>query len=245
MRSWSRLGLLFLVLGACEKPPVVDPAEVAYRHAMDLFAKASADTQDLTYRNPRFDEVLAALALVPQGDELRTKADRLAEQIRQARAEADRADGESNSKLDEALAAPSFNPQPRDAPFPMPTKPGAAKGVAPAQPMPVSPGYSGTPYPSGGQHPPPSSKVPSFYKQYLSANNRPGTAPPGVAGPSGEESAALGPPKPGANVTTTDTAAAPPAEAAPVGTPTLGPPPGPPPVFGLPGPAGRAIMGGH
>jgi len=248
-----RTALLLLILVACGKPPIVDPAEEAYRHAMELFSKASAETHDLTYRDPRFDDVLAALALVPQGDELRGKADALVQRIKLARAEADRADGESNNAISQALAAPEFNPQPRDAPFPVPTKSSVVKSTAvargPSELDNMGAGMGAGSYPGASPPVQKNSKLPSFYRQagYLGAGKGSGLGPPALGPPNPQQSAALGPPQPAAQTADTAVAQEPPTQApdAPPSAPPPGPPPGPPPVFGLPGPAGRAILGGH
>ncbi len=246
MRRRSSLGLLLLALCACDKPPIVDPAEVAYRHAMDLFAKACTDTHDLTYRDPRFDAVLEALALVPQGDELRAKADALVQQIKTARAEADRADAESNSQISQALEPPTFSPQERDAPFPVMGKAGApAAGAGAARQVSSNFGYAGSASPpSAAARRAADSKLPEWYRRagYLGYGKRP--AAPGATGPTGQAAPPTGPPPPAAEAANTASGPAPNANLAPSSaTPVV--PQGPPPVFGLPGPAGRAIMGGH
>jgi hypothetical protein len=245
MARWSRLGVaavaLGVALGACDKPLPPDPAEAAYHQAIELFAKASADTGDLTYRNPRFDEVLAALAEVPHGDELRAKADALAQQILTARAEANRADGESADAVAQALAAPEFSPQARDVPFPLPGgvgKPGAK--AAGSQTASDNVGYGGGGYsPSASRKS--SASLPDWYRQagYLGLGKH-----PRAAAPTGQAAAATGPPPPADPAANTPAGPAQSSNTAP-STATPAVPQGPPPIFGLPGPAGRAVMGGR
>jgi hypothetical protein len=246
---WCALGVsgvLIVAEGACRKPVAVDPADALYHRAIELFAKASADTHDLTYRDPRFDEVLTALGEVPPGSELRGKADALAEQIRQARAEAERADLDSKKALSDALASPEFSPRPRDAALPVGMGKGGTRS-ADGRDLPIRPGfgYTGRSSPASAVPTAGESRLPAWYKQagYMGLGKRViGLA---ATGSTGGAAAVTGPPPapPAADATAaTAPAAAPPslapAEAAP-------PPAGPPPIFGLPGPAGRAVMGGR
>jgi hypothetical protein len=219
-----------VALAACDKPPIDDPAEVAYRRAMELFAGASAASHDLTYRDPRFDAVLAALAEVPRSDPLGIKAYELGQKIERARADADRADHESNAAVSQALAPVPFNALPRDVPLPASAKPVAGAATTDRGPSELQ-NLGGV----GLSNPIAERKLPDWYRRagYFGAGKRPGApTPPG-------EADRLGPPPP-----PDEMADSPPPTPPPAADPTPSPPPpppGPPPVFGLPGPAGRAL----
>ena len=218
------LAVLGLAAAACRKPPPPDPAEAAYRHAVELFAKASADTHDLTYRDSRFDAVLDALAEVPSGDELRPKAEALAQQILVARRQAAAADQASDEQVARALSDPSFVARPRDAPFPA-----AAPGAGATSGAAGAPAWRGTSWtgstPSGGQ------QLPDWYRQAGYLGLRPRAAP----------AAAAVAPAPGPRIAVPPVIA--PSRPPPPGSVQPAAPPPAPAVFGLPGPAGRALMG--
>ncbi|HUB07297.1 MAG TPA: hypothetical protein VMB50_09855 [Myxococcales bacterium] len=232
MSRQGALGFLVaLVLVGCRKPPPEDPAEAAYRHAVELFAKASAETHDLTYRDPRFDAVLEALAQVPAGDELRPKADALALQIRQGRDEGEQLDAEGNKNVAAALAEPDFVPLPKDAPMPVPGSATRSNDSQPAEsPAPDWPWTSAGAKSNGrpaGYNP-----LPDYYKRA------------GYLGYGQHAASADGTPPPPPPVQQEEPA--PPAPKAPVVVPAQAPPPetqGPPPVYGLPGPASHALLG--
>jgi hypothetical protein len=103
--------LVLLLWTSCRRTTPEDPAERAYRAAVQLFAQSSAASQDLTYRDARFDAVLVALEAVPAGSELRAQADGLAKRIRSARSEADAAEAKSREEVERALAQPPFGPR--------------------------------------------------------------------------------------------------------------------------------------
>ncbi len=216
-RAAATLLALGLSSVACRKPPPPDPAEVAYRRAVEMFARFAAQTHDLTYRDPRFDNVLAALALVPAGDPLRAKADALAREILAARRQATDEDAKSAGVVAKALAPAPFVPAPHDAPFPTP--PAAPAGATGA----------GAPQWSGGGWEGASSEatpLPDWYRKagYLGLGRRP--------------------PSPASSVPPPVVAASPPAAPAPAQRPSAAPPPRPQPaIYGLPGPAGRALGG--
>jgi hypothetical protein len=240
LRWWLAASLALTVV-ACRKPVVEDPAEVAYHHAIELFAKASAESHDLSYRDPRFDAVLTALGEVPQGTSFRAKADQLVQQIVLARAEADRIDHDSNNAISQALAPVQFNPLERSVPLPSHGKPAAGPQPSTAPTAPEATGYAGT---AAVPRAPGERKLPDWYRQagYLGLGKRPGTVPGAAPTPTGVAAA------PAAE--TPEVAAAPPATESPAApaSPSAAPnpsspPTGPPQVFGLPGPAGRAVMG--
>ncbi len=233
-RGWTLVAAA-LAIGGCRKPPPPDLAEAAYRHAVELFAKASADTHDLTYRDPRFDGVLAALAEVPAGDELRPKADALGQQILDARRRADALDREGEQKVAEALAEPAFVPLPVDAPMPAPGGarrggPGATGATGPAT---LSSGWTPSSSPGAAQRGG-DTELPFYYRLagYLGYHRSAGGAPvQSSAAP------AAAPPPPPAEAKAPSPAPSP--RAAPSSAPAQQ---GPPAVYGLPGPAGRALI---
>jgi hypothetical protein len=114
---------LALALVACTRR-TEDPAEAAYGKAVAQFAALSAETKDLTYRDPRFDQVLEALDAVPSGSEAADRARALGQRIRLARTAADQDDNRRQQELQEATAAPVFVPGPAEPVAPvMPKRP--------------------------------------------------------------------------------------------------------------------------
>ena len=112
-RAAACLALLASV-GACRRPrPLEDPGEASYHQAVLLFAKLSGETQDLSYRDPRFDQVLTLLGGVALESELRPKADALGVRIRSARAEAEARDRASEESRLRAEAGPGFQAETR------------------------------------------------------------------------------------------------------------------------------------
>jgi regulator of sigma E protease len=213
--------LLLSVWGAACRKPQVNPDEAAYGKAVARFAQVSAQTQDLTYRAPGFDEVLAELDSVPRTSEAGTRAAALAQSIRQARLAGAQQDEKSTQLLKQATAAPSFTPEQR-----LPDE-------APAQASPAG----GQPPPSMGGSPLTASSVPqgatalpAWYGQrgYLGAQ----PTPPAAAPPTGEDSP---PGSPDAVAGTPD------ASSAPGKSQQTSTDAGPWRVFGVPGPAGRAL----
>jgi hypothetical protein len=229
-RRWEAAAVLAAALVGCRKPPPDDPAEAAYRHAVELFAKVSGETHDLSYRDPRFDEVLAALAAVPADADLRPKADALTRQILVARSEAEVLDQEGNEKVATALAQPEFVPLPKDAPMPSKGRPGGTGATPPPPAVPTwswaAPVGPGTPGLGNRQ-------LPAYYQRHFD-NAPPGAAPPAVVAPPAAD--APGPETPAPPV--------PPGPQVRAGTPsTTQDSQSPPPVYGLPGPAARALRG--
>ncbi|MHB8418610.1 MAG: hypothetical protein ACYDCL_11070 [Myxococcales bacterium] len=225
MRRWVHWAAAAAALAACRKAPPADPAEAAYRRAVDLFAKASAETHDLSYRDPQFDAVLEALAEVPAGDELRPKADALAGQIREARHEAELLDREGDERVAAALSEPNFVPLPQDAPMPAAKAAGPSGAERPAAagggvwwPTPERPGQIGK------------DGLPAYYRMagYFGYGKQ--KASPASEAPAKPETGATPPP---AAAAPTVRSASPPPEA----------PQGPPSIYGLPGPANRALIG--
>jgi len=233
-RAFAAWGLTALAVVACRRPlPPEDPGARPYHDAVVLFAKLSDDTQDLSYRDPRFDDVIALCGEVPGASELRSKADALAGRIRQARADADRLDQESARLKAQAEATPDFLPEPRAVwPVGIATPPGASNAPSAAGSTADLGSFGGSapgavPRPFDPSKPRP---LPDWYRQKgyfgLSANGASanGTDAP-TAAPADAPAAASAP------------AASPRAKAQP--KPPA--PVGPPPVFGLPGPAGRVL----
>jgi hypothetical protein len=221
----ASLALAMVLATACRRPPPEDPAEQVYRGAVQLFAQASAASHDLTYRDPRFDAVLAELAKVPENSEFRPEADALTTRIRTAREQAAAADEESRKAIDRALAQPAFESQGR-----LDATQGSTVTPRVAPPRTASP--AGTmPPPDPG--PSQSNAARALQRSLAAGAQEPADAPAAYA--------------PGADDSAPDeTAAAPPV------APNRGsrpPPPAPPPppptppgqVYGLPGPAGRAM----
>jgi hypothetical protein len=207
-----------LLVTACHRAPVEDPAEQVYRGAVQLFAQASAASHDLTYRDPRFDPVLTALAQIPEGSEFRSEADALATRIRTARERANAADAESQKAIDRALAQPTFESQGK-----VETTQGSVVTPKMARPSAAVP----PPEPMGPNLALPSAAAARAQRRSLAAGAQ-----------EGDDETAQEPPEP----STQDE----PAPAPRTATRTPPPPPSPPPtppgqVFGLPGPAGRAM----
>jgi hypothetical protein len=207
---------------ACHKP-VEDPSEAAYGQAVARFAQLSAQTQDLTYRDPRFDEVLADLARIPADSEAGMRAAALVQHIRQGRTVATQADQKTAQALQQAIAAPGFVPERRAwaAPLAAPPNPTVDRPpVLQGAPLTAS---AGLPQP-GAPAP-----LPDWYRQRGFLTDQP-VAP------------SLPPPPPPGEEPVDVVAGAPDASAS---TSTPSPAPsndgGRPHIFGLPGPAGRAL----
>ena len=212
------LALIALSAAACRKPSPIDPAEEAFHRAVTRFAETSTLTKDLTYRDPRFDRVLEALDQIPADTEPKARALALAERIRGARALASSQERSSELLQAQAEAPPAFEPQLRlpSSPAPKPT------AQAEAQPTPADLGYA-EPVSGGPIAKAPVKRLPSWYAGYF------GT---------GEQ---------------TEDAGATDIEASDAGAPLAQPTrkesgknlesAGPPPVFGVPGPAGGALQG--
>lgn len=208
------------LVGGCNKP-TQDPAEAAYGRAVAQFAALSAETKDLTYRDARFDQVLEALDQVPTGSEASDRARSLAQRMRLARAAADQADRRSQQELKEATASPVFVPGARAAaPEPVPLT-AEAKSAAGTQVRTAALSAPGVPAAQGP------SALPEWYRQS-------GYAPPAPAeqqaAPSTEQqdvdqAQAAGKP---------DASARPPAPAGSTSDAGWR-------VYGLPGPAGKAM----
>lgn len=224
------LALLALSAAACRKPAPIDPAEAAFHQAITRFAETSALTKDLTYRDPRFDPILDALDHIPAESEPKASALALAERIRGARALASSQERSSELLQAQAEAPPAFEPQLRLPSSPAPKQ----KAQAEAQATPSDPGYEpGSEPVSGGPIGKPSVKrLPSWYAGYFggSAGTGAGATEDGGA----TEAAATvvsGRPSPPASQPARKEAGKS-SESA-----------GPPPVFGVPGPAGSALLG--
>jgi len=220
----TSLALAIALATACHRPPPEDPAEQLYRGAVQLFAQASAASHDLTYRDPRFDAVLAELAKVPEGSEFRPEADALAKRIRTAREEAAAADEESRKAIDRALAQPAFESQGKFEATQGSTVTPRAAPPRTAPPPPTMP----PPDPGPSQ----SNAARALQRSLAAGAQEPADAPAAFA--------------PGADDSAPDETAAPsaaPHRRAPPPPPTPPPPPPTPPgqIFGLPGPAGRAM----
>jgi hypothetical protein len=230
-RSTMLAATVALALVACTKH-TEDPAEAAYGKAVAQFAALSAETKDLTYRDPRFDQVLEALDAVPSGSEASDRARALGQRIRLARAAADQDDKRSQQELQEATAAPVFVPEPSEAVAPvMPKRPGTEP-----EPMPHAAGSVALAVaPTAAQ----TGITPSLPDWYQQAGY--GTPPPAPAPAPGEDSAPSDQPS-----DQTDVAQ----------SPSGGNPDGSTKhhasssddagwrIYGLPGPAGKAL-GGH
>jgi hypothetical protein len=188
-----------------------------------MFAQASGASQDLSYRDPRFDAVLSALAEVPMGSEFRSQAEALANRIRQARARANASDAESKEAIDRALAQPAFESQGKMTG----TFPSAQPPRPPGAPVPASPptSFSG-PRADSSQNAAAAARA--LQRSLPAEDQEPPEEEVGSnAASASEESDEPGKPPP-------------PATAAPAKPPS--PPPTPPgQIFGLPGPAGKAM----
>jgi hypothetical protein len=220
----SLIGCTCVVVGACNKA-TPDPAEAAYGRAVTQFAALSAETKDLNYRDPRFDQVLVALDQVPAGSEASDRARALAQRIRLARMTAEQADQRSQQELREATAAPVFVPGPKtEAPGPPSLKtpvqsPPAGWVQAPTLAAAASP-----------QDPSGSAVVPEWYRR---AGYLPSPAAPAAPAPAASDEPDM-------------------AQGQSQGKPdasTRPPPPGDSTsdagwrIYGLPGPAGKALGG--
>jgi hypothetical protein len=223
-------------LGCSRAPLPEDPGQRPYHDAVVLFAKLSDDTQDLTYRDPRFDDVIDLCGQVPPTSELRPKADALAGRIRQARTEAEAHAREAAQLRAQAEASPDFQPEPRVA-LPATAQPTVPPGSANSAGANAAPGAGSVgSYEASSQagarrydaaHPAP---LPEWYRKK------------GYFGGSPEAAAVPAADSVGAPAAPADVAPAPPTPAPPVRTQAAPVQPvGPPPVFGLPGPAGHAL----
>jgi hypothetical protein len=221
-RGGLRGVLVAAALGAlaCRKPTPVDPAEAAYHAAVARFAEVSQLTQDLTYRDPRFDPVLDALDAIPAESEPKPHAMALADRIRGARALANSQERRSQLLQAQAEAPPAFEAQLR---LPSGSTPNR---IVPAVAQPqaaIAPGFGepvgGVPAAKGAVK-----KLPSWYAGYFGTAEKSQDA----GGAEANSAAATEPDSPPAK------------KPAPAAAPE---PVGPPPVFGVPGPAGSALQG--
>ncbi len=206
---------------ACHKAEE-DPSEAAYGEAVARFAQLSAQTQDLTYADPRFDEVLADLARVPADSEAGMRAAALAQRIRQARLAAAQAEQVTTQQIERATAAPRFIPE-RPTPTELPKVAVPADGALPptqGTALTMSSGLS----PSSA---PPA--IPDWYRQRGFIAPPPSEAPP--------------PPPPEPAPASDDVVSGTPDASSRTPPPSTTPPDdaGPAHIFGLPGPAGRAL----
>jgi hypothetical protein len=223
-RALVSLALLASLVTSCHRQPPDDPAEKIYRGAVQLFAQASAASHDLTYRDPRFDAVLAELAKVPVGSEFQPEAEALSTRIRTAREKANAADAESQRAIDQALAQPTFQSQ---------GKIEATQGSV------VTPrGVKAATTPAG------SAAVPGGPQMELPSTAAARAVRRSLAAGAQEEPDPADRPAPETEATAQDEAVPVPEAAPRRRVPPAPPPPPPTPpgqVFGLPGPAGRAM----
>ncbi len=218
-------GVFVLVIAgaaACRKPIPVDPAEEAFHKAVTQFAEVSKLTQDLTYRDVRFDSVLEALDQIPANADPKPRATALAERIRGARALADAQDRSSAFAQAQAEAPPPFDPQPR---MPPPALRSASKPIAQPEPNAPQPGRNEPPSGAPTSKSPVGRRLPSWYASYFGTGDQ--AQDGGAAKADAEPLPAPDSPTP------------PPRKRAPPATD----PAAPPPVFGVPGPAGSALQG--
>src|SRR5581483_1020387 len=187
----GRLGFALLALATgCRRPAsATDPAEAAYHAAVLQFAETSKATQDLSYRDPRFDSILEALDRIQSSAESKPKAMALADRIRSARAAASALDRASALIQAQADEVPPVQPQTITLP-PVPK----ATAAPPAE-MPVAaPGgdtidlAGGAPpaggLPAGGKR----HALPAWYAGYF------GGPPPGDGGVAEDSADAEAPP---------------------------------------------------
>ncbi len=237
MRALLGAAALLAALACKPAPLPEDPAQLAYRRAVRLFAALSADAGDLFYRDPRFDGVLELLAEVPPGSEPFPKAQELARRIRAGRAEAEREDEAQARAVDEALGDPNFRAvgrwspvKPASAAAPAPAAADAAPGVG-AGLVGGAPGFQ----PGGrGVFVQGIGQLPDWYRQagYFGLGGSPLAAEPAAsasAPPAADPTGAAAPsPSPARPRQAASSATAPSAS---------------PAVYGVPGPAGRALRG--
>jgi len=216
--SRDRGGLLVLAACAiaCHKPPPVDPANEAFHAAVVRFAETSKITQDLTYRDPRFDPILEALDRIPADSEPKPQALALAERIRGARALANSLEPGSDRLRAEAEASPTFEPQLRPPPN------STLKPVAPVEPQAPAPTQGTSPIATASARSP-AKPLPSWYGDYFGSAEASQDAGPAPADATAAPDREV-PPAPKRAAKAVDSVA-------------------PPPVFGLPGPAGSALQG--
>ncbi len=212
--------LIALSASACRKPAPLDPAEAAFHEAVTRFAEVSKLTGDLTYRDGRFDPILEALDRIPAESEAKPRALALAERIRGARALASSQERSSELLQAQAEAPPAFEPQPRLPSSPAPGQPARKE----AQPAPAEPGYD-EPLSGGAVAKASGRRLPPWYAGYFATGDRIDDA--GATGADAPDVAVPSPtPKPASKPSGKDEA-----------------PVGPPAVFGVPGPAGGALLG--
>jgi hypothetical protein len=236
MKPYVALGLWAMVCFGCSRArPPEDPGAKLYHDAVVLFATLSDETHDLSYRDPRFDDVMSLCSQVPTISDIRPKADALAGRIREARVEAEAHDKESAAMQARALAPIEFQAQPG---VPLPATVPVPAGVG-SSPQAANHGASSSATPSYQPRtstpidPAKRGQLPDWYRQKgyfgLKPDAPPGSKPPatsaataaipGSADPAAQRSAVL------------PSRAAPPPDSQ-----------APPAVFGLPGPAGRAFQ---
>jgi hypothetical protein len=213
-------GLLLIALGvsACRKPAPVDPAEAAFHEVVTRFAEVSKLTKDLSYRDARFDPILGALDQIRAESEAKPRALALAERIRAARALASSQERSSELLQAQAEAPPAFEPQAR-LPPPAATKRTTAIDAPPAS---SEQGYA-EPVSGGPVATAPGHRLPSWYAGYFGTDDKIQDA--GASEP--DATAVNAPPSKPAR------------KESGKGARSVAPPP----VFGLPGPAGSALLG--
>ena len=237
MKPRVAVGLLAAACLGCSRAPLPeDPGAKIYHDAVVLFATLSDETHALSYRDPRFDDVMSLCNQVPPASELRPKADALASRIREARVDADARDKESAQMQARAMAPPEFQAQP-DMPLPVAAPVPVAGAGAPGTRVSAPSGSpwdapSSVPRTSTPIDPAKRGQLPDWYRQKGYFGLKP-DAPPGSTPPTPSAAAAI----PASPASTPQPSARPQARPAP--------PPdsqGPPAVFGLPGPAGHAFQ---
>jgi hypothetical protein len=214
--------LCALAFGSACTKPATDLSEAAYGRAVGQFAMLSGETKDLTYRDARFDQVLEALDQVPAGS-ASDRARALAQRIRLARMTAEQADQKSQQEIREATAPPLFVPGNRAAmSAPIPPKAPALAGAR----QPTTLAVNATLPAAAGA----AAQATDWYHQA-------GYGQPAAAAP------AAPPPEPEAEMAQSQVSGKPDASARPSSSGEA-PNDGGWRIYGLPGPAGKAMGGG-
>lgn len=241
MKLWGVVLALCAIPLACHKPPPpTDPGAGLYHEAVVAFASASAQTRDLSYRDPHFDAVLDKLRLVPLESEARAKAEALTRRITEGRALARQQELESLDLRAGAELAPQFRPEPQVI---FPAVRGADAGLVSARQPPgggaPAVGLPSTIIPAGAPFDPLKPRaLPEWYRRSAEPS-RSSPAMDDTATAAGSSAA----PSPEAVSEPSESPSAPPHRAA--ARPPVAPASeAPPPVFGLPGPSNHALMGG-
>jgi hypothetical protein len=186
------------------------------------FAALSAETKDLTYRDARFDQVLEALDQVPSGSEASDRARALAQRIRVARMAAEQEDKTREQEIQQATAPPTFIPGARAGPpesVPLKTQ-APSPAATRVQSAALAPA-------SAVAQPAASPQLPDWYRQAGYAPAEPAPADQAAPPEQQEVDQAQSPGKPDASVR--------PGSAADSGSDAGWR------VYGLPGPAGKAL----